>query len=233
MTALRNEVAGPSGAGAQSAEIVRLPLVATGFYSQRGKRILDILLATPLLFLSLPLLAVAGVAALVCQGRPIFYASVRVGQHGRSFRMWKLRTMVRDADDCLDRWRSAGDERAMVYLHAFKLQEDPRVTPLGRWLRRTSIDELPQLFNVIRGEMSLVGPRPVVAEELQHYGRNVELFLSCRPGVTGLWQVNGRNDIDYPERVAVELDCCTTISLRRDLRILVETIGAPFRMDGR
>lgn len=155
------------------------------------------------------------------------YASERVGCDGRPFRMRKFRTMVRDADRLLQTWRELRPDLAAEYDETFKVRNDPRVTWLGRLLRKTSLDELPQLWNVLRGEMSLVGPRPVPKHELEDkYGAMSEHVFSVPPGMTGVWQVNGRSDIDYSERVRYDADYAASVSALLDLRILLQTLPA-------
>jgi lipopolysaccharide/colanic/teichoic acid biosynthesis glycosyltransferase len=157
-------------------------------------------------------------------GGPVIYRHWRIGRDGRSFQCLKFRSMVPNADDVLRELlaQDAGLKREWARHH--KLRSDPRVTALGRFLRRTSLDELPQLWNVIRGEMSLVGPRPVVRQELLRYGRNIRAYLSARPGVTGLWQVHGRNDTDYRRRVVLDTYYVKRRSLLLDLYILLKTV---------
>jgi undecaprenyl-phosphate galactose phosphotransferase len=147
--------------------------------------------------------------------------------------MWKLRSMVRNADAVLLQWRRTQQSFDAEFTKGFKIQADPRITPLGRFLRKSSLDELPQLWNVVRGDMSLVGPRPIVEDELRHYGQHADLMLSVRPGITGRWQLNGRNDITYPERVWVELECCNSSTLLGDLSLLAQTTLTPIRFNGR
>jgi lipopolysaccharide/colanic/teichoic acid biosynthesis glycosyltransferase len=146
--------------------------------------------------------------------------------------MWKLRSMVRDADRVLERWQSERPDLAADYLQDIKLAGDPRITRLGRFLRRTSLDELPQLWNVLVGEMSLVGPRPISAAELTRYGESAAEFLAVPPGVTGRWQVGGRNRIGYPERMAVELAYVRHLGFLLDCRLLLRTLAAPFQGEG-
>jgi lipopolysaccharide/colanic/teichoic acid biosynthesis glycosyltransferase len=146
--------------------------------------------------------------------------------------MWKLRTMVRDADRVLEQWQRERSDLATSYEQDFKLSDDPRVTRLGRFLRRTSLDELPQLWNVLVGDMSLVGPRPISFAELTRYGDRADELLSVRPGVTGRWQVGGRNRISYPERTWLELSYISDVALLEDCRLLVQTLAAPFRGEG-
>ena len=181
-----------------------------------------------------PLIAGLAVAVLVTSGRPVFYGGVRMGKDGRPFRMWKLRTMVPNAEALIEYWKQKGTEEGIVYLQSYKLQRDPRITPLGRFLRKTSLDELPQLWNVLKGDMSIVGPRPIVEGELEEkYGEKRDVFLSVRPGLTGLWQVSGRNQIDYPERANLELAYVWNVSALYDASILLRTIPVLLRLNGR
>jgi len=176
-----------------------------------------------LLVLAAPLILVLALLVTATSGFSPFYAATRVGKDGLPFRMWKLRTMVKDADSHLRRWRDEQTQEAVEFNQRYKLRDDPRVTRLGRILRKTSLDELPQLLNVVRGEMSLVGPRPIVVDELFQYGAEQGTLLSVRPGVTGLWQVKGRNAIDYPERAHLELEYVDRLSLLEDMRLLALT----------
>ena len=219
-------------AGATSAGRSR-ELPASGPYLRFGKQALDRTLSILLLLLFAPLIAVAALAVLVTSGWPVFYAAERVGKDGRSFRMWKLRTMVRDADDERERWQETRPELATEFAREFKLRDDPRVTALGQLLRRSSIDELPQFWNVLRGEMSLVGPRPITAEEVRRYGAHASTLLSLRPGISGRWQTDGRNGVGYPERMWIEIEYCRSPRLMGDIKILFRTLAAPFRYDGR
>lgn len=155
---------------------------------------------------------------------PVIYRHHRVGRGGRVFECLKFRTMVPDADDILPRLLEQDSSSKGEWLRNHKLRRDPRVTRLGRFLRRTSLDELPQLWNVIRGEMSLVGPRPVVPQELPRYGRNVRDYLAINPGITGLWQVEGRDDADYRRRVVLDTYYVRRQNLLLDLWILFKTI---------
>lgn len=192
------------------------------------KAAVDRIAATLLLVLSLPLLAVAALAIRLDNRGPIFYHQQRVGRDGASFKLYKLRTMVVGADRILP---LAG--RAALRDHVlFKLVADPRVTRVGRVLRRWSIDELPQLINVIRGEMSLVGPRPGLPSEVACYGQDARRRLLVRPGMTGLWQVSGRSDLTWEETVRHDLNYVENWSLTGDLAILAKTVGAVLRRRG-
>ncbi|WP_236628093.1 sugar transferase [Sporolactobacillus terrae] len=188
------------------------------------KRALDLfgavigLVLTSPIFLVISLLYLRG-----SQKGPVFFRQKRIGQNGIPFHIYKFRSMVVDAENVLKANRNLYHK----YLeNSYKLEpeEDPRITKIGRFLRKTSLDELPQLINVIKGEMSLVGPRPVVSEELNEYGEDKDLFLSAKPGLTGNWQVCGRSEIEYPERCNVELYYVRHKSFAFDLKILFKTV---------
>jgi exopolysaccharide production protein ExoY len=186
------------------------------------KRVFDVLCALLLGVVFFPLIVVIAVL-LRREGGPIIFRHRRVGRHGKAFDCLKFRSMVPDADRVLRELLEQHPELRAEWLRDHKLRDDPRVTGVGRFLRRTSLDELPQLWNVIRGEMSLVGPRPVVREELLRYGRCAGIYLAARPGVTGLWQVNGRNNTDYRRRVALDVYYVRRQNLILDLYILFKT----------
>lgn len=166
------------------------------------------------------------------EGAPVIYRHRRVGRDGKPFECLKFRSMVPDAErklrELLDRRTDLKDE----WLRDHKLRHDPRITTLGRFLRRTSFDELPQLWNVLRGEMSLVGPRPIVREEMMRYGRCLPVYLSAKPGITGLWQVTGRNDTDYRRRVALDVYYIRKRSALLDVYILLKTTRVVFAGGG-
>ncbi len=192
------------------------------------KRALDLVGATVGLLFAAPVLAVAAVGVKLATGGPAFYVQARAGLNGQPFRLWKLRTMNADAEERLP---------ALVDLDAleepvFKLREDPRVTRFGRFLRRTSIDELPQLLNVLRGEMSLVGPRPEQLELVEKYRPEYRFRLAVKPGLTGPMQVYGRGDLSFEERLAVEREYVENLSILRDLRILAMTATPVLRKRG-
>jgi Undecaprenyl-phosphate galactose phosphotransferase WbaP len=187
------------------------------------KRAMDILGAGTLLLLAAP--AFLLLALLIrADGGSAFYAHERVGRGGRRFGCLKFRSMVVDSQARLAALLAADPEARAEWEATRKLKDDPRVTRTGRFLRATSLDELPQLLNVLRGEMSLVGPRPVVAAELAaHYGAAAEYYLSVRPGITGLWQISGRSETSYDTRVALDTQYATNPSIWTDLRILLRT----------
>ena len=170
---------------------------------------------------------VAGLALLirVMDGQDAIFWHERIGRDGRRFRCFKLRTMVKAADVKLAEILASDPRAAEEWRLTHKLVDDPRITPLGRFLRRTSLDELPQLWNVLRGDMSLVGPRPIVEEERARYGDDFIYYLAVTPGITGLWQVSGRNQVSYEERVQLDRCYAETWSFWLDLRILVRTVS--------
>ncbi len=155
---------------------------------------------------------------------PVFYGHMRIGQEGRRFKAWKFRSMIPDADSVLQDYLERHPEFQAEWEATQKLKNDPRVTRVGRWLRKFSLDELPQLWNVIRGEMSLVGPRPIVQEELAKYGEKGVLYLKVKPGMTGLWQVSGRSETSYQERVEIDAYYVRNWSVWLDLYILARTV---------
>jgi Undecaprenyl-phosphate galactose phosphotransferase WbaP len=188
------------------------------------KRALDVLGAIVLAVVFSPLiLAIVIVALKRREPGSIVYKHRRIGQDGHAFDCLKFTTMVPNADQVLRELLERDPAIKAEWVRNHKLRCDPRVTRLGRFLRRTSLDELPQLWNVMRGDMSLVGPRPVVREELLRYGRNVRAYLSAKPGITGLWQVKGRNDTDYRRRVVLDTYYVRNQNLLLDLYILFKT----------
>jgi exopolysaccharide production protein ExoY len=187
-----------------------------------AKRLLDVVGAITLGLVFSPLM-LAIIVLMRRNGDTVIYRHKRVGRGGKMFECLKFRTMVPDADQVLRDLLEGDPELKAEWVRDHKLRNDPRVTHLGRFLRRTSLDELPQLWNVMRGEMSLVGPRPVVREELLRYGRNVGIYLAAKPGITGLWQVTGRNDTDYRRRVVLDTYYVRNQNLLLDLYILLKT----------
>ena len=189
-----------------------------------AKRVIDFVLATILLIILLPLLVLVAVAVKFTSPGPILYRQVRCGLYGRKFELVKFRTMVDRAEDRLWEIQHLNEMNGPV----FKMRDDPRVTPLGRYLRKLSIDEIPQLWNVIKGEMSLVGPRAPLLEEVRNYTIKQRRRLSVKPGITCLWQVSGRNEIDFERWMDLDLQYIDQWSLWLDLRILAQTIPAVF-----
>jgi len=195
------------------------------------KRIFDTVSALALLILLSPIMLLIGV--LIRQdGGPALFAHPRIGKRGRVFNCYKFRTMVVDAEQQLEHLLQQRPELRAQWESERKLRHDPRVSRLGYFLRKSSLDELPQLINVIRGEMSLVGPRPVVRTELPRYGDQVGYYLMVRPGMTGLWQVSGRNDVDYDSRVYLDSWYVKNWSLWYDLIILLKTVKVVLKRTG-
>ena len=195
------------------------------------KRLFDLIVAlVAVVVLCLVLLGIA--IAIVLEDRgPVLYKAGRVGLHGRQIVVYKFRSMRRNADRLED---MLTPEELEEYRRHFKLQHDPRITKVGAFLRKTSLDELPQLFNIIGGSLSLVGPRPVLQEETELYGEDRDLLLSVKPGLTGLWQSRGRSNVTYEDgaRQALELQYVRERGLLLDIKILFWTVGAVLRMDG-
>lgn len=196
-----------------------------------GKRLFDVVFAVLLLPFVAPVIGLLW-ALTRRDGGPGFFAHTRVGQNGKFFKCWKLRTMLQGADDLLVAHLLRDPEAAIEWRDNFKLRDDPRITRFGRFLRRTSLDELPQIWNVLRGDMSFVGPRPVVSAELEKYDRHVWAYLAMKPGITGVWQVSGRNDIAYQDRVQMDVDYMSAASRLYDLWIIIKTLGVVFRRTG-
>ena len=192
---------------------------------------MDIVIAALALLLLSPLLIGASLLVLL-DGGPVLFAHERVGRDGRSFRCWKLRTMVSGAETLLTEYLSYHPMAQHEWLVAQKLAFDPRATAIGRALRRSSIDEIPQLLNVLRGEMSLVGPRPVTREELLRYGDEAMRYMSVRPGLTGPWQISGRSGVGYQARIALDVEYARHHSLIGDILILLKTPRVVFSRRG-
>lgn len=194
----------------------------------RAKRAMDVVGAVTLLILTSPVVLAGVVAVALSSGRPVLFRRRCVGRGGAAFDAFKLRTMRVDADAMLARDAAMREE----FEERFKLVTDPRITRVGRILRRWSIDELPQLVNVVRGEMSLVGPRMITQPELAKYGARARDLLGVRPGITGLWQISGRQEVSYEKRVALDLEYLTRWSLMGDVVILLRTPLAVLRAVG-
>jgi exopolysaccharide biosynthesis polyprenyl glycosylphosphotransferase len=224
---------GRAGAVPRLSEVADLPVLE---YDTRDvsrstmliKRVMDVVAATALLIITIPLIPLIALAIVLDSRGPVLFKQTRAGMGGRPFRMYKLRTMRRGADAMLKELVRLED----LQEPAFKFRRDPRVTRVGRLLRRCSIDELPQLLNVLRGDMSIVGPRPEQIDLVQRYRPEHRFRLAVKPGMTGPMQVFGRGALSFPERLAVELDYVENLSLSRDLRILFQTPAAIFRGTG-
>nr|WP_159586721.1 sugar transferase [Chelativorans xinjiangense] len=189
------------------------------------KRSLDVSIALLSLLFLFPAFAIICILLLVHDGWPLIYRHKRVGRDGKTFDCLKFRTMRRDADKVLHDLLSTSEAARGEWSTQHKLRRDPRIHRLGRFLRMTSLDEIPQFINVLRGEMSIVGPRPIVEDEIPRYGDRIHCYLSMTPGITGLWQVSGRSDTSYDYRVDLDAEYHRTRSLNLDLRIMWRTVG--------
>jgi len=196
------------------------------------KSAIDLLFALAAFAVFLPAFAIIPLLVKITSKGPVFYRHRRLGRNGREFRIWKFRSMYVDADERLKTILASDPAAAKEWEASFKLKRDPRVTPLGRFLRKTSLDELPQLFNVFLGEMALIGPRPIVESEVARYGNAYPVFSSVKPGITGLWQVSGRSDTDYVRRVDLDKYYVLNWSPWLDLWILLRTVYAVVLMRG-
>jgi exopolysaccharide production protein ExoY len=189
-----------------------------------AKRCFDIVGALIAIAFMLPLFCLVALAIKLWDRGPVLYRHRRVGLNGITFDCLKFRSMVVNADEVLSRYLTADSKAAGEWREARKLRRDPRITPLGAGMRRTSIDELPQLLNILKGEMSFVGPRPIVTAEVPKYGAAIDHYLRARPGLTGPWQVSGRNDVNYATRIALDRGYVETWSFGRDLAIIAKTV---------
>lgn len=192
-------------------------------YAVAGKRMLDLLLVLLALPVALPIIVISALVLWLESGLP-FYSQDRLGQHGKRFRIFKLRTMVRDADTRLQACLESDPALRREWETTQKLKSDPRITRVGRVLRMTSLDELPQLWNVFTGEMSLVGPRPMLPEQLPLYG-DASAYFAVKPGITGIWQVSTRNESGFASRSKADVDYLAQMGLQQDLNLLMRTVG--------
>lgn len=195
---------------------------------QIGKRALDISAASMMLVMASPLLLAIALLVKVTSSGPVFFSHRRLGRNGTEFHCLKFRTMIVNAEAALKQ----DPELRRQFEERFKLERDPRITPLGNFLRRSSLDELPQLFHVLSGQMSLVGPRPIVQDELSKYSIYANKLMSVKPGLSGLWQVCGRSDTTYPQRVMMDMHYIDHRSFGLDLRLLLLTASAVLRKTG-
>lgn len=196
------------------------------------KRTLDVSLVMLLSILLLPVLAVIAVLVWLTSPGPVLFSHRRIRRHGEFFTMWKFRTMCINSGEVLERYLAAHPGARDEWRATHKLKCDPRVTRVGRFLRKTSLDELPQLWNVLNGTMSLVGPRPIVAAEVEKYGEQFSDYCAVKPGITGLWQVSGRSELSYTQRVDLDRQYAQNWSLAIDTRILLRTWSSVVNRDG-
>lgn len=193
------------------------------------KRILDCILATIALIILSPIYLIIAIAVKIDSKGPIFFCHTRIGKNGKIIKIYKYRTMVTNAEELIKQFTP---EQMKEYKENFKLENDPRITKVGKFLRKTSLDELPQLLNIIQGDLALIGPRPVVKKELEKYGGNAGKFLSVTPGLTGNWAASGRSNTTYEERMKMELWYVDNISFITDVKIFFKTIIAVIKKEG-
>ncbi len=235
-------VAVVGGSFAVGAPRLFIPADTTRYYGGqcRLKRTLDLLLAGLALLLVSPLFLLFAIIIKRSSPGPVFFVQERLGRDGRPFKFYKFRSMVHNSDDTIHRQFAAmfiaGDESGCAASNAgekvFKLKRDPRITPIGAFLRRTSLDELPQLINIVKGEMSLVGPRPPIAYEIENYQPWHMERLKAVPGLTGLWQISGRSSVSFDDMVRLDIRYINEWSFRRDLAIIAKTVPVVLRGTG-
>ena len=215
---------------APESDVLRVtPAITSGFYRTYGKRALDLTLVIATAILSVPLILIAAFLVSLDGSSP-FFRQRRIGKDGAVFYMWKLRTMVPNAEAALDDYLRANPEARAEWDSTQKLKSDPRITRLGRFLRKSSLDELPQLFNVLRGEMSLIGPRPMMCDQQALYPGLA--YYRMRPGLSGYWQISERNDTEFKSRALFDLKYDRDMSLSTDLSVIGKTLGVVMRCTG-
>lgn len=193
------------------------------------KRIIDVIISTIGLIVLSPIFLILAIIIKLDSKGPVFFAHTRYGKDGKKFKMYKFRTMYENAQDMINDFTP---EQMKEWKENFKLQDDPRITKVGKFLRKTSLDELPQIVNIIKGDLSIIGPRPVIEEELEKYGDNKDKFLSVTPGLTGYWQANGRSSTTYEQRMEMELYYIDNISPKLDVKIFFKTIESVIKKEG-
>ena len=193
------------------------------------KRFMDVILATIALVVLSPIFLIIAIAIKIESKGPVFFKHARIGKNGKIIKLYKFRSMVINAEELI---KSFTPEQMKEYKENYKLTNDPRITKIGKFLRKTSLDELPQLLNIIKGDLSIIGPRPVVTDELKKYGANTEKFLSVTPGLTGYWAANGRSCTTYEQRMQMELYYIDNLSLKMDVKVFFKTIEAEIKREG-
>lgn len=193
------------------------------------KRVIDVILASVALILLSPLFVIIAIAIKIDSKGPVFFAHKRIGKNGKIIKLYKFRSMVINAEELI---KSFTPEQMREYKENYKLTNDPRITKVGKFLRKTSLDELPQLINIINGDLSIIGPRPVIADELEKYGTNKDKFLSVTPGLTGYWAANGRSNTTYEQRMEMELYYIDNLSLKMDIKVFFKTILSVLKKEG-
>ena len=193
------------------------------------KRFMDVILATIALVVLSPIFLIIAIAIKIESKGPVFFKHARIGKNGKIIKLYKFRSMVINAEELI---KSFTPEQMKEYKENYKLTNDPRITKIGKFLRKTSLDELPQLLNIIKCDLSIIGPRPVVTDELKKYGANTEKFLSVTPGLTGYWAANGRSCTTYEQRMQMELYYIDNLSLKMDVKVFFKTIEAVIKREG-
>lgn len=193
------------------------------------KRFFDFILSLIAIILLLPVFLIIAIAIKLDSKGPVFFKHKRIGKNGKMIGVYKFRSMVINAEELMKNFTK---EQKEEYEKNFKLDNDPRITKVGKFLRKSSLDELPQLLNILIGNMSIVGPRPIVTKELEKYGNQKDKFLSVTPGLTGFWQASGRSDVDYDERIKMELYYVDHCSLWLDFKIILKTFVAVIKKEG-
>ncbi len=204
-------------------------LKTKNIYSRYIKKILDVLLSTIGLVVLSPVFLLIAILIKTGSKGTVFFKHKRIGKSGKEMYIYKFRTMVENAEDLI---KQCTPEQMEEFKTNFKLENDPRITKIGKFLRKRSLDELPQLLNIIKGDLSIIGPRPVVTEELQKYGVNMEKFLSVTPGLTGYWAANGRSTTTYEQRMEMELYYVDNMSFKLDIKIFFKTILSVIKREG-
>ncbi len=232
-TTLLNEAVYPgaeSGSRGRSQRLTGWPVDA--FRYRVAKRWIDVVFVLLSLPVTLPVLAAVSLAVVLSSPGPLFYSHRRIRRGGAFFSMWKFRTMCVNSAEVLEEYLAEHPKARSEWNRTHKLRHDPRITPVGSFLRRYSLDELPQIWNVLTGKMSLVGPRPIVAAEVDKYAGGFQCYCRVKPGLTGLWQVSGRSKLSYAQRVALDCQYVQRWSLRRDFVILLRTFSSVVNQDG-
>lgn len=193
------------------------------------KRIIDIILSCIGLIVLSPVFLIVAIAIKLDSKGPVFFLHSRLGKNGKTIKIYKFRTMCDHAEDMI---KNFTEEQKREFQENYKLVNDPRITKVGNFLRKTSLDEIPQMLNILKGDLSIIGPRPIIEEEIEKYGPNKAKFLSVKPGLTGYWQANGRSNTSYEDRIKMELYYVDNMSLWLDIKLFFKTILVVIRKDG-
>lgn len=198
-------------------------------YNRYTKRIMDIVISLIALIILSPVFLIIAISIKIESRGPVFFVHKRIGKNGKIMKMYKFRTMVPNAEELIKEFTQ---QQLKEFKENFKLENDPRITKVGKFLRKTSLDELPQLINILKGELSIIGPRPVIGEELEKYGENKSKFLSVTPGLTGYWAANGRSNTSYEQRMDMELYYIDNMSWKMDVKVFFKTIVSVLKKEG-